>query len=225
MLQALDGAVRADLKSLRIIHGKGTGALREGVDEMLRKDTRVREFRLGRVERRRRGRHPRGVRVIPDETSSAFARGRHRRGDRRVSWSSSGRAPAIAGPVPFITGTHRNFSVSPKRRCTTASSATRRATSSPSSRSGSASTWSTAVKMVAEKSGVEVVEVASARASRRTRASRCGRSTRRRPSTSASMLWEATRRPGRARLPRERGITREARRPRSASASRRARSV
>ena len=47
VLQALDAAVRADLKSLRIIHGKGTGALRERVGEMLRKDTRVREFRLG----------------------------------------------------------------------------------------------------------------------------------------------------------------------------------
>jgi DNA mismatch repair protein MutS2 len=47
VLQALDSAVRADLKSLRIIHGKGTGALREVVSEMLRKDTRVREFRMG----------------------------------------------------------------------------------------------------------------------------------------------------------------------------------
>src|SRR5581483_5479229 len=47
VLQALDDAVRADLKSLRIIHGKGTGALRDRVSEMLRKDTRVREFRLG----------------------------------------------------------------------------------------------------------------------------------------------------------------------------------
>ncbi|MEO8561276.1 MAG: Smr/MutS family protein [bacterium] len=47
VLQALDSAVRADLKSLRIIHGKGTGALRQVVDEMLRKDTRVREFHMG----------------------------------------------------------------------------------------------------------------------------------------------------------------------------------
>ncbi len=47
VLQALDEAVRADLKSLRIIHGKGTGALRDRVGEMLRKDTRVRGFRLG----------------------------------------------------------------------------------------------------------------------------------------------------------------------------------
>ena len=47
VLQALDAAVRADLKRLRIIHGKGTGALRERVTEMLHKDTRVKEFRLG----------------------------------------------------------------------------------------------------------------------------------------------------------------------------------
>lgn len=47
LLQALDSAIRADLRSLRIIHGKGTGALRERVTEMLRKDTRVKGFRLG----------------------------------------------------------------------------------------------------------------------------------------------------------------------------------
>ncbi|MGH7618175.1 MAG: endonuclease MutS2, partial [Gemmatimonadaceae bacterium] len=47
VMQALDAAVRADLRSLRIIHGKGTGALRERVAEMLTKDTRVRGFRSG----------------------------------------------------------------------------------------------------------------------------------------------------------------------------------
>ena len=47
VMQALDSAVRADMRSLRIIHGKGTGALRERVTEMLRKDTRVKHFRLG----------------------------------------------------------------------------------------------------------------------------------------------------------------------------------
>ena len=47
VLQALDSAVRADLKSLRIIHGKGTGALRERVGEMLRRDRRVKSHRLG----------------------------------------------------------------------------------------------------------------------------------------------------------------------------------
>lgn len=47
LMQAVDSAVRADLKSLRIIHGKGTGALRERVGEMLRKESRVASFRLG----------------------------------------------------------------------------------------------------------------------------------------------------------------------------------
>jgi DNA mismatch repair protein MutS2 len=47
VMQALDAAVRADLKSIRIIHGKGTGALRARVSEMLRKDTRVKTFRSG----------------------------------------------------------------------------------------------------------------------------------------------------------------------------------
>lgn len=47
LMQAVDSAVRADLKSLRIIHGKGTGALRERVAEMLRKEARVASFRLG----------------------------------------------------------------------------------------------------------------------------------------------------------------------------------
>jgi DNA mismatch repair protein MutS2 len=47
LMQAVDSAVRADLKALRIIHGKGTGALRERVAEMLRKESRVASFRLG----------------------------------------------------------------------------------------------------------------------------------------------------------------------------------
>jgi len=47
VLQALDAAVRNDLRELRIIHGKGTGALRLRVGEMLKKDTRVTGYRLG----------------------------------------------------------------------------------------------------------------------------------------------------------------------------------
>jgi len=47
ILQAIDRAVRADLREVRIIHGKGTGALRARVGEMLKKDTRVSAFRLG----------------------------------------------------------------------------------------------------------------------------------------------------------------------------------
>ncbi len=47
LLHVIDGAVRGDLRTVRIIHGKGTGALRERVAELLRGDPRVREFRLG----------------------------------------------------------------------------------------------------------------------------------------------------------------------------------
>ena len=47
LLPALDSAVRAELKQIRIIHGKGTGALRQRVAEVLEADNRVREFRLG----------------------------------------------------------------------------------------------------------------------------------------------------------------------------------
>jgi DNA mismatch repair protein MutS2 len=47
LLTSIDAAIRADLRSVRIIHGKGTGALRDRVAEMLRKDTRVKSFRLG----------------------------------------------------------------------------------------------------------------------------------------------------------------------------------
>src|SRR5690606_38121037 len=45
--RAVDAAVRADLTTLRIIHGKGTGALREVVAQTLRADRRVKSFRLG----------------------------------------------------------------------------------------------------------------------------------------------------------------------------------
>jgi DNA mismatch repair protein MutS2 len=47
LTHAVDAAVRAELRALRIIHGKGTGALRDRVAEMLQKDTRVKQYRLG----------------------------------------------------------------------------------------------------------------------------------------------------------------------------------
>ena len=44
----LDSAVMAKLSTVTIIHGKGTGALRSAVQEMLRKNRAVKSFRLGR---------------------------------------------------------------------------------------------------------------------------------------------------------------------------------
>ena len=47
MGKAMDDAILAGLGQFRIIHGKGTGALRERVQEMLRSDPRVLAFRAG----------------------------------------------------------------------------------------------------------------------------------------------------------------------------------
>jgi DNA mismatch repair protein MutS2 len=46
LILALDGAIAGDLPWLRIIHGKGTGALRARVAEVLKLDRRVRSFKL-----------------------------------------------------------------------------------------------------------------------------------------------------------------------------------
>jgi DNA mismatch repair protein MutS2 len=46
---ALDAAIQAALPSLRIIHGKGTGALREVVAQLLRSDPRIGSFRPGGI--------------------------------------------------------------------------------------------------------------------------------------------------------------------------------
>jgi DNA mismatch repair protein MutS2 len=45
--KALDSAILANLPSFRIIHGKGTGALRERVQELLKRDPRITTFRPG----------------------------------------------------------------------------------------------------------------------------------------------------------------------------------
>ena len=44
----LDSAVMGKLKTVTLIHGKGTGALRAAVQEMLRRNKLVKSFRLGR---------------------------------------------------------------------------------------------------------------------------------------------------------------------------------
>ena len=43
----LDGAMRANLQTVRIIHGKGTGVLRQAVHKELKKHRQVKSFRLG----------------------------------------------------------------------------------------------------------------------------------------------------------------------------------
>jgi DNA mismatch repair protein MutS2 len=46
LARALDEAVLEDLSELRVIHGKGTGALRQRVGELLEQDARVRGVRM-----------------------------------------------------------------------------------------------------------------------------------------------------------------------------------
>ena len=43
----LDDCVISNIENIRIVHGKGTGALRSAVDQFLKKDKRVRSHRLG----------------------------------------------------------------------------------------------------------------------------------------------------------------------------------
>ena len=43
----MDEAMRSNLQSVRIIHGKGTGVLRAAVHQSLRKNKLVKKFRLG----------------------------------------------------------------------------------------------------------------------------------------------------------------------------------
>ena len=45
--QFLDDASMAKLKTIRIVHGKGTGKLREGIHRFLKKNTHVKSFRIG----------------------------------------------------------------------------------------------------------------------------------------------------------------------------------
>ena len=44
----LDSAVMGKLKTVTIIHGKGTGALRTAIHQMLKRNKAVKSFRLGR---------------------------------------------------------------------------------------------------------------------------------------------------------------------------------
>ena len=55
----LDSAVMARLSSVRIIHGKGTGVLRQAIQDMLRKNKHVKSFRLGEF-----GEGDRGVTIV-----------------------------------------------------------------------------------------------------------------------------------------------------------------
>lgn len=43
----LDDALLSHLSTVRVVHGKGTGALRKGIHEFLRRQKHVKSYRLG----------------------------------------------------------------------------------------------------------------------------------------------------------------------------------
>jgi DNA mismatch repair protein MutS2 len=47
MERYLDEAMRSNLQTVRIIHGKGTGAVRAAVHQALKRSKYVKKFRLG----------------------------------------------------------------------------------------------------------------------------------------------------------------------------------
>ena len=51
----LDDAVITGIDQVSIIHGKGTGALRAGIDQFLRSHPHVRSYRLGELEKETAG--------------------------------------------------------------------------------------------------------------------------------------------------------------------------
>ena len=87
---AVDAAVLAEQPYLRIIHGMGTGVVRERVRRVVSGDRRVGALRLRAAQPGRHRRHDRGVlgvSMIPDEIveqvrDSADLVGHHRRGGR-----------------------------------------------------------------------------------------------------------------------------------------------
>ena len=44
----IDDAILASLHQITVIHGKGTGVLRNGIHQLLKRDKRIKEFRLGK---------------------------------------------------------------------------------------------------------------------------------------------------------------------------------
>src|SRR5438445_156710 len=112
----------------------------------------------------RRRRHRRGVHVIPDETVERVRESADIVAVIGEYVELKRQGTDYRGPCPFHQGTHRNFSVSPKKAmyycfvCHEGGDVFNFLTK----RLGV--DWPTAVKMVAEKSGIEVVETQSRRA-------------------------------------------------------------
>jgi hypothetical protein len=108
---ALDAAVIADNPFLRIIHGKGTGAVRERVHAVLKGDRRVTRYGLAPANQGRQRSRP----IVefarepdsPTRSSNRFAIPRIWSRSSASRSRSSAPAPTIAGPCPFHGGKGR----------------------------------------------------------------------------------------------------------------------
>ena len=117
-LAAVDSAVLAELPFLRIIHGMGTGVVRERVRRVLQRDRRVAKFDFAPRQAGRHRRHHRGVlavSLIPDEIIEQVKDATDIVAGGRSRWTSSAPAATVAGCCPFHGGTHRNFAVIPRK--------------------------------------------------------------------------------------------------------------
>ena len=117
-LAAVDAAVLAEYPCLRIIHGMGTGVVRERVRRVLGHDRRVRELRLRRPQPGWHRRHHRGARrmsMIPEEIIEQVRESADVIGIISESVELKRTGADWRGPCPFHGGKNRNFAVIPKK--------------------------------------------------------------------------------------------------------------
>ena len=134
-IAAVDAAVLAEQPFLRIIHGMGTGVVRERVRRVVSGDRRVDAVRLRAAQSGRHRRHHRGVlrvSMIPDETVEQVRDSADLVGIIGEAVESEAHRLRLPGPLSRSTAAPTATSPSsPRRAATTASSATSPATSSP----------------------------------------------------------------------------------------------
>ena len=115
---AVDAAVLAEQPFLRIIHGMGTGVVRERVQRVVSKDRRVSPVRIRPAQPGwYRCHHRRVLRVsmIPDETIEQVRDSTDIVGLIGESVTLKRTGSDYRGPCPFHGGTNRNFAVIPKK--------------------------------------------------------------------------------------------------------------
>ena len=117
-IAAVDAAVLAEQPFLRIIHGMGTGVVRDRVRRVVSGDRRVTRYRVRAPQPGRHRRHHRGVlgmSMIPDETVDQVRESADLVGLIGEAVELKRTGSDYRGPCPFHGGTHRNFAVIPKK--------------------------------------------------------------------------------------------------------------